>query len=62
MRRREMRLTEDLVARVAPHTGESGRLAGRGDLPTEAEYAAAVAELLAGAPPSGAVETSPTAR
>jgi cation transport protein ChaC len=50
-----MRLTEDLVARVPPHSGESGRLAGRSDLPTDVEYATAVAELLAGAPPSGEV-------
>src|SRR5687767_13960138 len=28
-----MRLTEELVARVPPHRGESGRLAGRNDLP-----------------------------
>lgn len=55
MRRRQMRLTEHLVARVPPHTGESGRLAGRSDLPTDAEYAAAVATLLTGAPPSGEV-------
>jgi cation transport protein ChaC len=52
---RRMRLTEELTARVAPFSGESGRLAGRSDVPTEAEYAAAVAELLAGAPPSGEV-------
>jgi len=55
MRRRRMRLTEDLVARVPPHSGESGRLAGRSDLPSDGEYAAAVAALLAGAPPSGEV-------
>ena len=52
---RQMRLTEALVARVPPHSGESGRLAGRSDLPTEAEYAAAVAALLAEAPSSGDV-------
>ncbi|WP_324367320.1 gamma-glutamylcyclotransferase [Amaricoccus sp.] len=50
-----MRLTEALTARVPPFSGESGRLAGRSDLPTEAEYAAATAALMAGAPPSGAV-------
>ena len=55
MRRRQMRLTEQLVARVPPHSGESGRLAGRSDLPSDAEYTAAVAALLAGAPPSGEV-------
>lgn len=55
MKRRQMRLTEQLVARVPPHSGESGRLAGRNDLPSDAEYAAAVAALLMGAPPSGEV-------
>ena len=55
MRRRQMRLTEQLVARVLPHSGESGLLAGRDDLPTDAEYAAAVSALLAGAPASGEV-------
>jgi glutathione-specific gamma-glutamylcyclotransferase len=50
-----MRLTEDLVARVPLYSGQSGRLAGRSDLPTDAEYAAAVAALLAGAPASGEV-------
>jgi cation transport protein ChaC len=50
-----MRLTEHLVASVPPYDGETGRLAGRGDLPTDAEYAAGVAALLAGAPPSGEV-------
>jgi cation transport protein ChaC len=50
-----MRLTEDLVARVLPHSGESGRLAGRDDLPTDADYTAGVARLLATAPPSGDV-------
>jgi cation transport protein ChaC len=50
-----MRLTEHLVARVPPHSGDSGRLAGRSDLPTDAEYAAGVAKLLTGAPPSGEI-------
>jgi hypothetical protein len=50
-----MRLTEHLVARVPLHNGESGRLAGRSDLPSDAEYAAAVAALRTGAPPSGEV-------
>lgn len=53
--RRSMRLTDALVARVPPHDGASGMLAGRDDLPTDAEYAAGVAELLAGAPSSGEV-------
>lgn len=55
MRRRQLRLTEQLVARVPPYAGESGRLAGRSDLPTDAEYATAVEALLTGAPPSGEV-------
>jgi glutathione-specific gamma-glutamylcyclotransferase len=55
VKRRQMRLTEDLVARVPLYSGQSGRLAGRSDLPTDAEYAAAVAALLAGAPASGEV-------
>jgi cation transport protein ChaC len=50
-----MRLTASLVARVPPYGGESGRLAGRDDLPADADYAAAVMALLAGAPPSGEV-------
>lgn len=53
MQRRRMRLTEELVRRVPPFTGESGRLSARDDRPTDGEYAAAVAGLLAGAPPSG---------
>jgi glutathione-specific gamma-glutamylcyclotransferase len=52
---RTMRLTESLVARVPPHSGESGRLAGRDDLPSDPEYATAVAALLAGAPSSDEV-------
>lgn len=55
MRRRSMRLTEHLVTRVPLHRSESGRLAGRTDLPTDAEYAEAVATLMTGAPPSGEV-------
>jgi cation transport protein ChaC len=45
-----MRLTPDLVARVPPFSGETGRLAGRSDLPSDADYAAGVAQMLAGAP------------
>lgn len=55
MKRRQLSLTEELVARVPPHTGDSGRLAGRGDLPADAEYRAGVEALLTGAPPSGEV-------
>jgi cation transport protein ChaC len=50
-----MRLTEELVALVPPHSGESGRLAGRSDLPSDDEYRAAVVTLMAGAPSSGEV-------
>jgi cation transport protein ChaC len=53
MPRRQLRLTAELAARVPPWSGDSGGLAGRDDLPTDAEYAAAVATLAAGAPPSG---------
>ena len=52
---RQMRLTPDLVARVPPHTGESGKLAGRTDRPTDADYDDAVATVLAGRPASGEV-------
>jgi cation transport protein ChaC len=52
---RRMRLTESLVALVPPHSGESGRLAGRSDLPSDAEYAAAVSALLSDAPAPGEV-------
>lgn len=52
---RQMRLTPELVARVPPYAGESGRLAGRSDLPSDAEYAAGVAQMLAGRPPSGEI-------
>jgi glutathione-specific gamma-glutamylcyclotransferase len=55
MARPTMRLTEALVARVPPFTGESGRLAGRSDLASDEDYARAVSEVLAGAPPSGEV-------
>ncbi len=51
----QMRLTADLVARVPPHTGETGRLADRTDRPTDADYEAAAASLLAGRPASGEV-------
>jgi cation transport protein ChaC len=50
-----MRLTEELVSLVPPHGGESGRIASRSDLPTDADYAAAVAELLREVPASGEV-------
>ncbi len=53
--RRQMRLTPELVARVPPHNGETGKLAGRTDRPTDADYADAVAHILAGRPASGEV-------
>ena len=55
MAQRQMRLTEELVCLVPPHSGDGGKLAGRADLPTDAEYAGAVAELRQGAPASGDV-------
>ncbi|MEH6836821.1 MULTISPECIES: gamma-glutamylcyclotransferase [Falsihalocynthiibacter] len=50
-----MHLTKELVSRVPPFEGESGKLSSRDDLPTDVDYAGAVEELLAGAPPSGEV-------
>lgn len=55
MPRRKMRLTKELVSRVPPHEGPGEAVAVRGDLPTDADYAGALAELLAGAPPSGEI-------
>lgn len=52
---RQMHLTPELVAKVPPHTGETGRLAGRSDRPSDAEYADCVAEVLEGRPESGEV-------
>ncbi len=52
---RQMHLTKELVASVPPFSGESGKLSMRDDLPTDAEYAEAVDDLLVGAPPSGDV-------
>ncbi len=52
---RTMSLTPDHVARVPPHTGETGLLSTRTDRPTDEEYAAVVDALLAGRPPSGEV-------
>lgn len=51
----QMDLTKELVSRVPPFNGESGKLSTRDDLPSDAEYACAVDELLAGAPSSGEV-------
>lgn len=52
---RQMHLTPDLVARVPPHTGETGMLAGRSDRNTEGDLAAVAQMLLGGAPASGEV-------
>jgi cation transport protein ChaC len=52
---RQLRLTPDLVARVPPHDGVSGLVAGRSDRPSDADYAEAVARVRTGAPASGEV-------
>ena len=52
---RQMHLTRDLVARVPPHTGDSGKLAGRSDLSTDDDIAALAATLLADRPDTGEV-------
>jgi len=51
----KMRLTPELVGLVPPFSGETGRLAGRSDLPEQADYDAVTDMLLAGAPDSGDV-------
>ena len=50
-----MRLTRELVALVPPHDGETGNLAGRSDLSTDADIAEVADGLLAGRPASGEV-------
>lgn len=52
---RQLHLTPELVARVPPHDGQSGLMSTRNDQPTDEDYAAGVASLRAGAPPSGEV-------
>ncbi len=52
---RIMRLTADLVARVPPHDGTTGLVTTRTDRPTDADYQAAAAQLLADRPASGEV-------
>ena len=52
---RQLHLTPDLVARVPPHDGQTGLVSTRTDRPTDDDYAAAVAAVRAGAPPSGGV-------
>ncbi len=53
--KRQMRLTPELVARVPPHSGQSGTLAGRSDLSSDADIAAVANRLLEQRPPSGEV-------
>ena len=55
---RQMRLTAELVARVPPHSGDGGRLAGRSDRPGDADIAAVAAALLAGRPGSADVSVA----
>ncbi len=52
---RQMHLTPELVARVPPYSGETGRLAGRSDRPSDEDYADYLAEVLAGRPDGGDV-------
>ena len=52
---RHLHLTRDLVARVPPHTGDSGRLSGRSDLSTDDDIAELATTLLADRPDDGAV-------
>ena len=52
---RQMRLTPGLVARVPPHNGDSGKLAGRTDLNTDDDIAAVARNILAHRPASGEV-------
>ena len=52
---RVMRLTAELVARVPPHVGETGRLTGRTDLASDADIARYGTDLLADRPGSGEV-------
>lgn len=47
---RQFRLTPGHLARVPPHDGQTGRLEGRTDRPSDKDYAAAVEHVLAGAP------------
>jgi cation transport protein ChaC len=46
---RKMQLTPELVGRVPPFDGQTGKLAGRSDIPSEADYDPVVDMLLAGA-------------
>ncbi len=52
---RILHLTTDLVARVPPHSGESGKLAGRSDLSTDEDVADLAATLLKDRPENGEV-------
>jgi len=50
---RQMHLTRELVSRVPPFSGETGKLSTRDDLPADEDYANAVEQLMEGAPSSG---------
>ncbi|MGV8985042.1 MAG: gamma-glutamylcyclotransferase [Cypionkella sp.] len=52
---RTLRLTPDLVARVPPHDGASGKIAGRSDLSSDADIAQLAETLLTDRPESGEV-------
>jgi|GEM_PF-5094147 len=52
---RKMRLAPEHLALVPPFSGETGRLAGRSDIPTEAEWEAVADSLLANAPVDGQI-------
>jgi glutathione-specific gamma-glutamylcyclotransferase len=52
---RTMRLTSELVARVPPHSGDSGKLAGRSDLSTDDDIARVATALLGDRPASGEI-------
>ncbi|MEO8242721.1 MAG: gamma-glutamylcyclotransferase [bacterium] len=52
---RTLHLTEELVARVPPHDGVTGTLAGRSDLSTDEDITRIAASLLKDRPQDGAV-------
>ncbi len=49
---RQMLLTPELVARVPPYDGLTGKLHGRTDTASEEDHQAAMVQILAGRPPS----------
>ena len=52
---RQMHLTPDLLTRVPPHDGQTGLVSTRTDRPTDADYAAAVAQVRSLGPATGEV-------